>query len=159
MCDDDAMKPKFSFIEITPISKVSSISAIKCEGRSFNTIKDSTRFFESLGLVFNRLSRTYGHKLSTSFAVMVGNNARVLQTSFDGLSLISSVAILFQTAPRCVNFFLVLRQGRVVMLATSFQDFMFVYNSRWPRLTPFIGTCVAKGVQVGVCKSVRIAFI
>ena len=45
-------------------------------------------------VLFHRLPRTCRHKLSTSFAVMVVNEATVLQTSFDGLSLISSVAIL-----------------------------------------------------------------
>ena len=122
MCDDDAMRPKFSFVEITPISKVSSISMIKCEGCSVRTIKDFTRFFFfffffvfRLGLVFNRLPSTCRHKLSTSFAVMVGNEATVLQMSFDGLSFISSVAILFRLLLLCT--FL------VVMLVTSFQDF------------------------------------
>ena len=67
MCDDDTMKPKFSFVEITPISKVSSISVIKCKGCSFTTIKDSTRFFLKFGPCFNRLPRTCRHKLSTLY--------------------------------------------------------------------------------------------
>ena len=72
---DDAMKPKFSFVEITPISEVSSISVIKWD---------------------NRLPRTCRHKLSTSFAMMVGNDATVLQTNFDDLLFISAVAIIFR---------------------------------------------------------------
>ena len=94
-------------------------------------------FFGSLGLVFNGLPRTYRHKLSTSFAVMVGNEATVLQTSCDGLSLIASVANLFRLLLDVnIIFILVLRQERLI---------------------PFIGASVAKGVQVGVCKSIHIA--
>ena len=111
MCDD-AMEPKFFFVEITPISKVSSISVIKCEGCSFNTIKDSTRFVGSLGLVFNRLPRTCRHKLSTSFA----------RTRLQFCRLVLMVSRFY---PQTLSFsdFFSLCTFLVVMLVTSFQDF------------------------------------
>ena len=117
MYDHDAMKPKFSFVEITTISKVSSISVIKCERCSSNTIRDSTQFLGNLGIVFNRLPCTCRHKLSTSFAVMDGIETTVLLTSFDGLSLISSVAILSRLLLAVyISFLCSDREGRLCSL-------------------------------------------
>ena len=78
----------------------------------FNTIRDSTLFFWKFGACFSRLPRTCRHKLSASFAVVDDNEATILQTGSDSLSLESSVAFLLRLVfAVCISFSCLERKG------------------------------------------------
>ena len=115
------MKLKFSSVNNTPGSKFLSISVIKSTV-CFLTLSDTLLYLLDVWSWF-RLPLNCRHKLSTSsFAVVDDSEATILQTGSDCLSLGSSLKFCFsfETGTRCKHFFLVLRQGKLVMFATNF---------------------------------------